>query len=152
LVFGPWSSVVGLGPHPIAAFGCQAASRRPTANDQDRLKTLAAKSDLHIYALSAGLGLCAGFLDVKIGDLLLTALFVLAATMLLGALRPQRPWRWTVLVAVFVPVVQIMAYLLLTEKPYRAQIYESFLGFLTGIAGAYGGATARRGLAELWRK
>jgi len=116
------------------------------------LKTLNGKSDLPIYALGAGLGLCAGFLDAKIGDLLLTALFVLAATMLLGAWRPQRPWRWTLLVAVFVPVVQIMAYFLLTEKPYRAQIYESFLGFLTGIAGAYGGATARKGLAELWRK
>ena len=58
----------------------------------------------------AGSGLCAGFLDVKFGDLLLTALFVLAATMLLGALRPQRPWRWTLLVAVFVPLVQLIAY------------------------------------------
>jgi hypothetical protein len=89
---------------------------------------------------------CAGFLDAKFGDLLLTALFVLAATMLLGALRPQRPWRWTLLVAAFVPLIQLIAYAVLTEKPYRAQIYESFLGFLTGIAGAYGGATARRGL------
>jgi len=40
----------------------------------------------------------------------------------------------------------------LTEKPYRAQVYESFLGFLTGIAGAYGGATARRGAATLFEK
>jgi len=77
---------------------------------------------------------------------------VLTATMLLGALRPRRPWRWTLLVAVFVPLVQGVAYLLLTEKPYRAQIYESFLGFLTGIAGAYGGSTARRGLVELFRE
>ncbi len=96
-------------------------------------------------------GVCAGFLDVKFGDLLLTALVVLAATMLLGALRPRRPWRWTLLVGVFVPVVQCAAYFLLTEKPYRAQIYESFLGFLTGIAGAYGGSAARRGMGELWR-
>ncbi len=110
------------------------------------------KNDRGIYALGAMFGLIAGFLDVKFGDLLLTALFVLAATMLLGALRPQRPWRWTLLVAVFVPAVQCIAYFLLTEKPYRAQIYESFLGFLTGIAGSYGGATARRGLAELWEK
>ena len=114
----------------------------PSANTRDR----------GIYALGAGLGVCAGFLDVKFGDLLLTALFVLAATMLLGALRPRRPWRWTLLVAVFVPLVQLIAYAVLTEKPYRAQIYESFLGFLTGIAGAYGGATARRGLGELWGK
>ena len=109
------------------------------------------KNDRGIYALGAVLGLTAGFLDVKFGDLLLTALFVLAATMLLGALRPPQPWRWTLLVAVFVPLVQGVAYLLLTEKPYRAQIYESFLGFLTGIAGAYGGSIARRGLGELWR-
>ncbi len=59
----------------------------PSANTRDR----------GIYALGAGLGVCAGFLDVKFGDLLLTALFVLAATMLLGALRPRRPWRWTLL-------------------------------------------------------
>lgn len=110
------------------------------------------KNDRGIYALGALFGLIAGFLDVEFGDLVLTALFVLAATMLLGMLRPQRPWRWTLLVAVFVPTVQCVAYFLLTEKPYRAQIYESFLGFLTGIAGAYGGATARRGLAELWDK
>jgi uncharacterized membrane protein YfcA len=116
------------------------------------LEPVERKKDRGIYALGALFGLIAGFLDVKFGDLLLTALFVLAATMLLGALRPQRPWRWTLLVAVFVPAVQCVAYFLLTEKPYRAQIYESFLGFLTGIAGSYGGATARRGLAELWEK
>ncbi len=104
-----------------------------------------------IYVLGILLGLVAGVLDVRFGDLLLTALFVLAATMFLGALRPSRPWRWTLVVAVFVPIVQVLAYAALTAKPYRAQIYESFLGFLTGVAGAYGGSLARRGLQELWR-
>ena len=79
-------------------------------------------------------------------DLLLTAIFVLMSTMLLGALRPQRPWRWVLVVAVFVPILQLLAFLFLTEKPYRAQIYESFLGFLTGVAGAYGGSVGRRAL------
>jgi hypothetical protein len=110
-----------------------------------------ASNDRGSYILGFALGVCAGILDVKVGDLLLTALFVLTSTMLLGALRPQRPWRWTLLVAAFVPLVQLIAYAVLTERPYRAQIYESFLGFLTGIAGAYGGATARRGLGELWK-
>lgn len=110
------------------------------------------KSDRGVYFLGAVLGVCAGLLDVRVGDLLLTALFVLAATMLLGALRPRYPWRWTLTVAVFVPLVQLVAYAVLTEKPYPAQIYESFLGFLTGIAGAYGGATARRGAATLFEK
>ena len=110
------------------------------------------RSDTLNYALGSILGICAGILDVKIGDLLLTALFVLASTMLLGALRPEKPWRWTITVGVFVPIVQLLAYLFLTEKPYPAQIYESLLGFLTGIAGAYAGSFLRRGINELLRK
>jgi hypothetical protein len=108
------------------------------------------KSDTIVYALGVLLGITAGFLDVKFGDLLLTALFVLASTMLLGALRPEKPWRWTLIVACCVPIVRLLAFLLLTQKPYRAQIYESFLGFLTGIAGAYGGSLGRRGMNELF--
>jgi len=111
-----------------------------------------AQRDRSIYILGAILGICAGILDVKIGDLLLTALFVLASTMLLGMLRPEKPWRWILVVGVFVPIVQLSAYLLLTEKPYPAQLYESCLGFLTGIAGAYGGSVVRRGINELLDK
>jgi hypothetical protein len=109
------------------------------------------RCDGWVYVVGAGLGIGAGVLDVTVGDLLLTALFVLTSTMMLGALRPERPWRWTVTVAVFVPVVQLAAYFFLREKPYRAQIYESFLGFLTGIAGAYGGAVGRRVVGELFK-
>jgi hypothetical protein len=112
----------------------------------------AAKTDARIYVLGAILGICAGILEVALGDLLLTALFVLASTLLLGALRPERPWRWIIIVGVFVPLVELFAYLLLGHKPYAAQIYESCLGFLTGIAGAYGGAVVRRGMEELLRK
>jgi len=110
------------------------------------------KTDVAIHVLGAILGICAGILEVALGDLLLTALFVLASTLLLGALRPERPWRWIVLVGVFVPVVLLFAYLFLGQKPYRAQIYESCLGFLTGIAGAYGGSVVRRGIEDLLRK
>ncbi|HXY14300.1 MAG TPA: hypothetical protein VEI26_07360 [Terriglobales bacterium] len=112
----------------------------------------AARSDTPIYVLGGVLGVCAGILDVKVGDLLLTALFVLACTMLLAAFRPEKPWRWTITVAVFVPVVQLLAYLFLTQKPYVAQIYESFLGFLTGIAGAYGGSFFRRAANEILKQ
>ena len=139
-------------PARRAETGVRRAGRPSSTIQFQNGCSLGISTDRFVYALGVLLGLVAGFLDVKFGDLLLTALFVLVSTMLLGALRPSRPWRWTLLVAVFVPVVQIVAYLLLTEKPYRAQIYESFLGFLTGIAGAYGGSIARRGLKELSRK
>ena len=95
------------------------------------------------YALAALSGALAGWLDIKVGDLLLTAMVVLAANMLLGFLSPRRPWRWVVLVGVFVPLVEWLAYLFLTQKPERAEVYESFLAFFPGIAGAFGGAIGR---------
>jgi energy-converting hydrogenase Eha subunit A len=110
------------------------------------------KSDTAIYLLGGLLGISAGFIEIKIGDLLFTALIVLICTLILGMLRPKRPWRWTLVVAIFVPTTQLLAYLLLTQKFSRAQIYESFLCFLAGIAGAYGGAVAHRGWQELFGK
>jgi hypothetical protein len=99
--------------------------------------------DRFYYLLAPMSGVFAGWLDVKVGDLLLTAMVVLAACMLFGILSPRRPWRWVLLVGVFVPVVEWLAYFYLAQKPERAQIYESFLAFMPGIAGAYGGAIGR---------
>jgi drug/metabolite transporter (DMT)-like permease len=111
-----------------------------------------AKGDVSIYLLGSGLGICAGFVQVEIGDLLFTALCVLIFTLALGMLRPSGAWRWTLLVASFVPAMQLLAYVWLRQKPDRAQIYESFLVFLAGFAGAYGGAVAHRGWKELFGK
>ncbi len=95
------------------------------------------------YFLALALGVLAGWVDIKVGDLLFTAIIVLASCMLLGFVRPRRPWRWVLLIGVCIPVVEWLAYWLLSQKPDRAQIYESFLAFLPGIAGAYGGAFGR---------
>ena len=101
------------------------------------------QGDTSIYILGAFLALAAGLLDLQFGDLMLTALFVLAASMLLGALRPPKPWRWMLIVAAGVPLVRLAAFLVLHQRPYRAQIYESCLGFLTGTVGAYAGSVGR---------
>lgn len=108
--------------------------------------------DTFHYLLAAGCGAFAGWIDIKVGDLLFTALLVLASCMLLGALCPQKPWRWVVLVGVFVPIADLLAYLLMAQKPYRAQIYESVLAFLPGIAGAYGGSAMRGVIDNLLTK
>lgn len=110
------------------------------------------KTDFGVYLLSTALGVAAGLITVALGDLLITALCVVVCTMILGLLRPARAWRWTVIIGVFVPLVQLLAYLILTEKPDRVQVYESFLAFFPGIAGTYMGAFARRGLHELFGK
>ena len=99
--------------------------------------------DAWFYVPAALCGIGAGWADVAINDLLFTALLVLSACILLGLLRPRWPWRWVVVVGVFIPLTELAAYLVLTVKPTRAQIYGSFLAFLPGIAGAYGGAVLR---------
>lgn len=109
------------------------------------------KSDAFIYLLAVLFGLSAGLLEITYGDLLATALCVLLSTLVLGFLRPRRPWRWILVVGVFVPLMRLAAYLVMSQKPYRAQIWESGLGFVTGIAGSYAGALARKGVDELFR-
>jgi len=104
------------------------------------------------YLLAALSGVLAAWVDIKVGDLLLTAMVVLAANMLLGILRPRKPWRWVLLVGVFVPAVEWLAYFFLSQKPERAQIYESFLAFVPGIAGAFGGAVGRNVVDNLFAK
>jgi len=106
-------------------------------------------SDSGFYIAAAAAGVFAGWVDIKVGDLLFTALLVLAPCMILGVIRPSRPWRWVAMVGICVPLAELLGYLILTEKPYRAQIYESLLAFLPGIAGAYGGALMRRAIGNI---
>jgi ABC-type multidrug transport system permease subunit len=110
-----------------------------------------ATSDAAFYFLAALCGIGAGCADVVINDLLFTALLVLASCMLLGTLRPRWPWRWVVVVGAFIPLTELVAYLVRTVKPTRAQVFGSFLAFLPGIAGAYGGSLMRGVIDNLWR-
>ena len=107
-------------------------------------------NDARAYGSAILLGAAAGWLDVRIADLLFTALIVMAATMLLGAWRPRRPWRWVLVIAACVPVAHIVAYAAWSTRPDRAQVYESFLGFLTGTVGAYAGAVLRTAIAAIF--
>jgi len=95
------------------------------------------------------MGIGTGWVDVALNDLLFTALLVLAACMLLGLLRPRWPWRWVVVVVIFIPAAELAAYLAMTVKPTRGQVYGSFLTALPGTAGAYGGAVMRRVIDNL---
>jgi hypothetical protein len=101
------------------------------------------RSDAPFYLLAALAGIGTGLADVVIDDLLFTALLVLASCMLLGLLRPRWPWRWVIVVAVFIPLSELAAYLIMSVKPTRGQVYGSFLTALPGIAGAYGGSLMR---------
>jgi hypothetical protein len=107
------------------------------------------RADTGFYVFAAFAGVFAGWVDIRVGDLLFTALLVLAPCMMLGLMRPHRAWRWAVVVGICVPVVELLGYLVFTQKPYRAQIYESFLAFLPGIAGSYGGAMLKQAVGNI---
>jgi|SRR5215472_1359795 len=109
------------------------------------------KSEIFLYFLAVLLGMAAGLLQITVGDLLVVSIFVMISTMALGYLRPRRAWRWTLVVGTLVPLFQLAAYLLVRERPYRAQVWGSLLGLVTGVAGAYGGVVARKGIDELFR-
>jgi hypothetical protein len=100
-------------------------------------------NDVPYYILAATAGAITGWVDVTVNDLLLTALLVLMACMGLGITRPRRPWRWAVIVGAFIPLTELAAFLILTVKPSRGQVWGSFLASLPGIAGAFGGSLVR---------
>lgn len=99
--------------------------------------------DRFFYLLASLAGAGIGWADVAVNDLLFTALLVLMACMVLGLLRPRWPWRWVVVVGIFIPLAELAAHLFLSIKPTRGQVYGSFLASLPGIAGAYGGSLMR---------
>jgi len=107
-----------------------------------------------LFALLLGAG--CGLLHVLVEsmeepDPLLSALAVTVATMLLGLLRPARPWRWILLVGVPVPLALLVARVAIPTAHFtRASIAGSVLVSLPGCAGAYGGSLLRRKVSEIF--
>jgi energy-converting hydrogenase Eha subunit A len=103
-----------------------------------------------IYALAVLLGAATGYVNVRVEDLMLTAVMVTAFAMFLAFLRPERPWRWAVLVSAIIPIGEVAAFKLTGQKLNRAGISEAILAVLPANAGAYGGAALRTVIRELW--
>ncbi len=107
-----------------------------------------------LFALLLGVG--CGALHVLVAwldqpDPLLSALAVTVATMMLGTLRPARPWRWVLLVGAPVPLTILLAGIAIPAAHFtRATIAGSILIVLPGFAGAYGGSVLRRKITEIF--
>ena len=96
------------------------------------------------YPLAVALGLFSGWVNQTVDDALLTALCVLAFTMMLGVWKPARPWRWILLVWAGVPLV-LAYYQFSVRWPHdRGQVYGAFLQLLAASAGGFGGHFMRR--------
>ena len=84
-------------------------------------------------------------------DPVLSALAVTVVTMMLGLLRPARPWRWVLLVGIPVPLAMLIARVVIPTAHFtRASIAGSILVSLPGCAGAFGGSLLRRKVSEIF--
>ena len=112
----------------------------------------ATPSQSAMFLLSTAFGLSSGIVEVEVGDLLLTALVVLALAMILGGLSSTKPWRWALLLAIFIPGARIFAATVLHRVTSRAEIYESFLVLLPAVVGVYGGFLIRQVIRTLFQE
>jgi hypothetical protein len=111
------------------------------------------KSDTIHYIVAILCGIAAGILHVSMEDPLITALIVLSATMVLGYLRPESPWRWTLCVGLMVPLVMLISWKTGHFSNFtRAALFGSSLVVLPGFAGAYGGFFGNRVMKEIFAK
>lgn len=110
----------------------------------------AAGSELPWYVLAVVFGLISGAAEVAVGDLMLTGFLALFFCMVMGVLRPGRPWRWVLVVCGCIPLSRLFAAGVLHMYTERAQIYEAFLSFITGNAGAYVGSLGRKRADDLF--
>lgn len=107
-----------------------------------------------LFALLLGAG--CGVLHVLVESMsepgpILSALAVTVATMILGLLRPARPWRWVLFVGIPVPLAIVIARVVVPTAHFtRASIAGSVLVSLPGCAGAFGGSLLRRTIAQLF--
>ena len=109
------------------------------------------KSDWPFLALALALGALIGYVQLRWGELAISALLVAMVTMFLGALRPRQPWRWALLVALCDPAAQLFAYLG-REHFTRGAILGSFALLAPAFVCAYCGAVGRKLVGELVRK
>src|SRR5215469_14630535 len=91
-----------------------------------------------IYLFAIGGGLLSGWINQVVDDALLTALCMVGFAMLLGAWKPERPWRWVLIVWIGVPVV-LAYYQFIAKWPHdRGQVYGAFLQVFAASAGGFG--------------
>jgi len=105
-----------------------------------------------VYLIAIVLGLFSGWVNQVVDDALLTALCVLAFSMLMGVWKKRQPWRWMLLVWIGVPIV-LAYYAFVVRWPHdRGQVYGAFLQVLAGSAGAFGGHFMRQMIDHVFLK
>lgn len=105
--------------------------------------TSAPKSDSLYWLLGIIFGAACGYVHIRIEDSSLSVLMVTGFTMVLAYHRPERVWRWALLVGLSMPAAGFIA-LLTRERPSRGMIAGTFAGLAFSIVAAVGGRVLHR--------
>jgi len=109
------------------------------------------KSDLLYWILGLLFGAACGYVHIRIQDSSLSVLMVTGFTMFLAYCRPERVWRWALLVGLSMPAAAFIA-LLTRQRPSRGLIVGSFAGLAFSIVASFGGRVLYRAKAALFPK
>jgi Na+/proline symporter len=110
-----------------------------------------AKSDLPYWVLGVIFGVACGYMDIRIQDSSLSVLMVTGFTMFLAYKRPERIWRWAMLMGFSMPLAGLVA-LLTRERPSRGMIAGTFAGLAFAIVASVGGRVLNRATRTLFPK
>jgi uncharacterized membrane protein YfcA len=90
------------------------------------------------------LGLACAAVRYYLPDPTMSALPACAVAMLLAVIRPEKPWRWGLLLAVLVPMSDLYSWLA-HEFVQSGRVEGSIIiGLASGFVGGYGGSIMRR--------
>ena len=104
--------------------------------------------DLACTALALALGLGIGWLDLHTTEVTVTIVALLACGLLLGLLQPAAAWRWALLLALGLPIMEGFGRLtgMRTAEPIRLDPRVALVALAFALVGSYAGAMIRRGV------
>lgn len=105
-----------------------------------------------VYLIAIAFGFFSGWVNQKVADPLLTSLCVVSFSMIMGAWKKERPWRWLLLVWIPVPLVLAWYQFVVGWPHTRGQIYGALLQVLAASAGAHGGHFMREMIDNVFLK
>ena len=107
------------------------------------------QSDWLYWVFGVCFGAACGYVHVWMLDSSLAVLMVTGFTMFLAYKRPERTWRWAMLVGLGMPAAAILASLT-GKNPSRGLLVGSFAGMAFSIVAAVGGKVLHRAKQELF--
>lgn len=104
--------------------------------------------DLACLALAVTLGLIVGWLDLHVTEVIVTIIALLTFGLLLGLVQPTGAWRWALLIAIGLPIMELIAknFNLQTAEPVRFDISITIVALAFALLGTYLGVFIRYNL------